>query len=116
MGALSLFWDLLLELQASGLTHAMRAGHKPSSNGKTLVSHTLPLALPAQPTRGQPGLARQAEPNPGSQDFFAIMETFLQWGKNAFPPIDAQIIEKIVPACLQRPERLGTCSFLFQKA
>lgn len=71
-----LFWDLLLGLQASGLTHPMRTGHKPRSNWKTLGSHTLPLAVPAQPAGGQPDLTRQAEPHPGSQDLFAIIKVF----------------------------------------
>lgn len=42
-------WDLLLGLQASGLTHQAKAGHKPKSHGKTFRSYMLPLAVPAQP-------------------------------------------------------------------
>lgn len=75
-GDIRLFWDLLLGLQASGLTHPIGLGASQRAMERLSGSHMLPLALPAQPAGDQPGLAGQGEHGPGSQDLLIIIEAF----------------------------------------
>lgn len=65
-GNIQLFWDLLLGLQASGLTHPTGLGASQGATETLSGSHTLQLLLPAQPAGDQPGLSGQREHNTGS--------------------------------------------------
>lgn len=67
-GDVPLFWDLLLGLQTSGLTHPTALGASQGATERLFGSHTLPPALPAQPAGDPPGLTGQGGRAPGSQD------------------------------------------------
>lgn len=76
-GGTGLFWDLLLGLQASGLTHPAVLGASQEVTERLSGSHTLPLALPAQPAGDQPGLAGQGSTAQGVKTFLQLLRLFL---------------------------------------
>lgn len=79
-----LFWDLLLRLQASELTHSTVLGASQGGTERLSGSHTLPSACQLRllgTSQGSPGKGSETQ---RVKTFLQLLRLFLHWGKKAF--------------------------------